>query len=294
MNKPTPFLEPLEAARPMGGGALSHRAQAPATKTPPNPRPVGLASQWLALCAMIRRDFLFTRRHIVLAIIGPIFSAWLYFLVFALALGQAESLAGHAALQYIAPGLILTIGLIVAGRMSGIALIMAKMEGSIVDSLMAPLSALNFIAGRLFAAVLVGLLAGFGVTIVAFFFVGALPLPWLLVLGMVMASFLLALLGFLTGLWAQRWDQFALIFDIAFPPITVLAGVYAPLNSLPAWLAAIGWANPLTYPVALVRYGYLGEDIVPLWLALLVSCCLLVGLTGVIVVLVTRGWRLRS
>jgi lipooligosaccharide transport system permease protein len=91
-----------------------------------------------------------------------------------------------------------------------------------------------------------GLYADFGLTLWL--------LPVILLTGLCFAG-----LGLSVNSVAPNYDFFMYYFTLAITPMVLLSGVFYPTSALPAWLAALSSALPLTHAIELARPLVLGQ-----------------------------------
>src|SRR5688572_27701203 len=98
----------------------------------------------------------------VQTIAAPMVTVFLFYTVFALAFGGAERMVGHVPyMAFLAPGLIMMSMTQNAFANTSSSLMISKVQGSIVDILMAPLSALELLLGYIISGVIRGMMVGF-------------------------------------------------------------------------------------------------------------------------------------
>ena len=226
----------------------------------------------------------------------PLVTTSLYFVVFGWSLGsRIAEVEGVSYARFIAPGLV-ALGVVSNAYLnSASSLFVMKLQGTVVDILVAPLSHAEVLTGFVAAAVLRGLLVG-GVTwLVAGAFTGlsvAHPL-WALAM-LLLAAVAFAALGVMTAIWAATFEQVNFFPTFVVTPLTFLGGVFYSAQMLPPGLRRLTMANPVFYLVDGVRYGFLGlSDAAPAWgLAILVILAA-AALAGAYRMLAS-GYRLRS
>ncbi len=111
-------------------------------------RPMGVrrfgAVNWLGLRTLALRE---TRRFLAVwqqTVLAPLMTAALFLAVFALALGQGRGdVMGVPFLAFLAPGILMMTVIQNAFANTSSSLVIAKVQGNIVDTLMPPLSALG-------------------------------------------------------------------------------------------------------------------------------------------------------
>ena len=103
----------------------------------------------------------------------PVVTTTLYFLVFGYALGgRVREVDGVSYIRFIIPGLVLLTVTQNAFLNTSSSMFIAKVQGTIVDLLVAPLSVVDLLAAFLSAAVVRGFMTGALVWAISGFFVG--------------------------------------------------------------------------------------------------------------------------
>ena len=75
-----------------------------------------------------------------------------------------------------------------------------------------------------------------------------------------LSAFILGSLGFITGLWAEKFDHTATITNFVITPLSFLSGVFYSINNLPEFFRIISHINPFFYMIDGFRYGFLGQS----------------------------------
>lgn len=227
---------------------------------------------------------------------GPVLSALLYLVIFAQALGgHVRVYEGVPYTAFLAPGLVMMSVLQNAFANSSSSLIQSKITGNLVFVLVSPISHLEFFAAYVLASAARGLGVGLGVLIVATGFVDlAVVAPlWALAFAL-LGSALLAVLGLLAGLWAEKFDQIAAFQSFLILPLTMLSGVFYSIHSLPQTWQAISRLNPFFYMIDGFRYGFFGvSDFAP-GASLAVVAVSLALLSALTLHLLKTGYKLRT
>jgi ABC-2 type transport system permease protein len=229
-------------------------------------------------------------------LLSPLITTVLYFVVFGYSLGsRLREVEGVPYARFIVPGLV-TLGVISNSYLNtASSMFVMKLQGTIVDLLVSPLSYGEILTGFVGAAVLRGLSVGVLMWAVAGLFGGlelAHPLFALLMLLGVAVAF--AALGFMTAVWAATFEQINFFPTFIITPLTFLGGVFYSAHMLPPALRRLTLVNPIFYLVDGVRYGMLGisdgRPAAGLALAALLGAA---ALTGAYAMLRT-GYRLRG
>lgn len=226
---------------------------------PPEPRAVGAVNA-VGLATLVRRE---TGRFInvwVQAVAAPVMTMVLFYIVFSLALGGAGANRGGAFLTFLAPGLVMMMMAQNAFANSTSSLIIAKMQGNIVDILIAPLSPFELCTGYIVGAVARGLAVGLaGALVLAFIAPISVTNLGVIVVFSVLGTAMLGAAGLLAGLWAEKFDHMSAITNFVITPLTFLSGTFYSLNRLPELWQHIALANPFFYMIDGFRAGFTGQ-----------------------------------
>ena len=229
-------------------------------------------------------------------LLAPVITALLYLLVFGHVLDEhVHAYPGVRYTAFLIPGLVMMSVLQNAFANSSSSLIQSKITGNLIFVLMTPLSHVEFFLAFVLAAVLRGVLVGAGVYLAGLFFV-PLPLHNALVLlaFALLGSAVLATLGVIAGLWADKFDQLAGFQNFIIMPLTFLSGVFYSIHSLPAFWQGLSHFNPFFYMIDGFRYGFFGISDVSPWRSLAVVLLALVVLSAMTLELLRRGYKIRS
>ena len=182
-----------------------------------------------------------------------------------------------------------------ASANSSSSLMGSKMNGSIVDVLMPPLSYGELAAGYIGGAVTRGLLVAFTTWIALSLFTPMWPEHiWALVFYGVSAASLMAMVGLLTGVWAEKFDQLAVVNQFVILPLSFLSGTFYSIESLPPAWEAVSRANPLFYLIDGFRYGLTGAHESDLAVGIAYSLVLNAILFLLCLRVLKTGWRLKA
>ncbi len=227
---------------------------------------------------------------------GPVLSALLYLIIFAQALGgHVRVFEGVPYTAFLVPGLVMMSILQNAFANSSSSLIQSKITGNLVFVLVTPISHLEFFGAYVIASMARGLVVGAGVLVVTLWFVElrlAAPL-WALAFAL-LGSALLAVLGLLAGIWAEKFDQIAAFQNFLVLPLTMLSGVFYSIHTLPGVWQQVSHLNPFFYMIDGFRYGFFGvSDFAPA-ASLAVVAVSLAALSAATLWLLKTGYKLRT
>ncbi len=229
---------------------------------------------------------------------APAITTLLYLAIFTVALGKAgRTVLGVPFADFIAPGLIVMAMIQNAFANASFSLLVGKIQGNIVDYLMPPLSTGELIAGLVGAAVTRAFLVGFAVWLVMLFWPGVsvdVRRPELVLWFGLMGSLLLAFLGLLTSIWADKFDHAAAVTNFVVTPLALLSGTFYSVRQLAPTFRAISHANPFFYIISGFRAGFLGASDSPLLVGAIALLIVNIVLWAVCYALLRRGWKIKA
>ena len=229
-------------------------------------------------------------------LLSPLISTTLYFLVFGYSLGGSIRLVdGVPYLLFIVPGLVFLGIANNAVLNTSSSLFIHKLNGTVVDLLVAPLGPTEMLAGFIGGGMVRGLSVGFLTWLVAVVFTGlhfAHPI-WLLVfLGL--SAYCFATLGMLAGLWAEKFEQMNVFPTFVMLPLTFLGGVFYSVRALPDPWRTVSLFNPMVYMADGLRYGMIDHADFSPWIGSAGLFVLALVATSVGVAWLRSGYKLRQ
>ena len=228
--------------------------------TIPQPRKLG-AVNWLGLWTLTSKEIRRFLKVYFQTIIAPMVTTLMFLAIFTLSVGPATVTVGTVPFaQFLAPGLIIMAMTQNAFANTSSSLIIAKVQGNIVDVLMPPLSALEQTLGFALGGVARGVVVGVavGISMIPFVPVSIHSFGFVVFHG-VMASLMLSLLGMIAGIWADKFDHMAAVTNFIVTPLSFLSGTFYSVDRLPASLKLFAFANPFFYMIDGFRYGFIGH-----------------------------------
>ena len=204
--------------------------------------------------------FLRAKSRIVSSIAIPL----IWFCAFGLGLGSAFGVRhgdlGYA--EFLAPGIV-AMTVLFASTLSGISIIVDKEFGIIKELLIAPVSRVSLVLGKLMGGMITSLLRAILITILFCVilelhvgipdFLGVLVVISLIAIGF--GGFAIAIATKMESL-----EGFGLIVELFVMPVFFLSGAFFPIERLPGWLSTVVILNPLTYGVEGLRLLMLGTS----------------------------------
>jgi len=193
-------------------------------------------------------------------LLSPLVSSLLFLSVLSLALGNERGeVLGFSFISFLAPGLIAMSIIQQSFSHSVSSLMIAKIQGNITDTLFAPLSAAEVSLAIILAAVTRSIVILI-ISIIVFSLIVEIHIYsiFYIFVGAFLGSFILGALGFITGLWAEKFDHTATITNFIVTPLSFLSGVFYSVDRLPAFFQSISKINPFFFIIDITRFGFLG------------------------------------
>jgi ABC-2 type transport system permease protein len=267
---------------------------ATATTLEPRARELGPVN-WLGIATLAEKE---VRRFLKVwtqTLAGPVCAALLFLGIFVAAVGASlPTVSGLAFVTFMAPGLIMMTVVQNAFANTSSSLMIAKVQGNIVDLLMPPLTPaellLGYLGGGLARGLVLGLVLGLILLPIAHYQVHDLGLLLLHVVG---GSLLMSLLGLIAGIIADKIDHLAAFTNFVVTPLAFLSGTFYSIHRLPEWLQLFCQLNPIFYLIDGFRYGLTGHADGVLWVGALVVWGLVALLWLVCHRMLRTGYKLK-
>ncbi len=256
------------------------------------------AVNWVGLWTLYLRE---TRRFMKVwaqTLAAPAVTTILFMIIFTLALGgEGRHIAGLPYAQFLAPGLIVMAMLQNAFANTSSSILIAKVQGNIVDTLMPPLSALELTIGFVAGGVTRGLAVGLSVGL-AFVLMPGVPMTishiWPILYFSVAACTMLSLVGVFTGVWAEKFDHAAAITNFVIAPLSLLSGTFYSIERLSTSWQVFSHVNPFFYMIDGFRYGFIGTGDSDLLVGFAYTLAINIALTIAVYRVFKTGYRLKA
>ncbi len=228
---------------------------------------------------------------------APAITTLLFLVIFTVALGRSGRQAlGVPFADFLAPGLICMSMLQNSFANSSFSLLVGKIQGTIVDYLMPPISNLELLVALAAASVTRAVFVGAAVWAVMLVWPGvhvSIAHPWAVALFGVLGASMLAFLGLMTSIWAEKFDHAAAVSNFVVAPLALLSGTFYSIDRLSPTFAAISHANPFFYAISGFRYGFIGVSDSPLGQGAVVLLAINIVLGISCYLLLRSGWKLK-
>jgi ABC-2 type transport system permease protein len=250
---------------------------------------------WLGLWTLYWRE---VRRFVKVynqTIVAPVVMALLFLAIFALALGHtAEPGRDAAYLGFLAPGLVMMAISQNAFANTSSSIIIAKVQGNIVDTLMPPLTAHELTFAIAFGGVTRGLAVGVAAGLAMTIFVPPrVHDPFAMLYFAFTASLMLSLLGLAGGIWADKFDHIASVTNFIVVPLSFLSGTFYSVERLPPFFQSLAYLDPFFYMIDGFRYAWTGDADMNVHLGMAVMAAVCAGLWFLCHRMFATGYKLK-
>jgi len=227
-------------------------------------------------------------------ILAPMVTTILFLIIFTYAFDR-PSVAGFPFNDFLVPGLVMMSIVQNAFANTSSSILIAKIQGNIVDVLMPPLGALELSVAWTLGAVTRGLAVGLSATLAMSFFAEIhIFNHWLILYHAMMGAIFMACGGIIAAIWSDKFDHMAAITNFVVTPLTFLSGTFYTVDRLPEGMRFICEYNPFFYAIDGFRYGFLGHESAQVFTGVLVT-----GFTAFFALVITylmirSGYKLKS
>lgn len=252
--------------------------------------------QWVAFQTIVVKEI---RRFVRIwpqTLLPPAITMTLYFVIFGNLIGsRIGDMGGFDYMQFIVPGLVMmsviqnSYGNVVSSFYS------TKFQRSIEEMLVSPMSSSTILLGFVAGGVARGICVGLIVTLLSLFFT-ELQVQHVLVtiLVVVLTAVLFSIGGFINAMFANKFDDVAIIPTFVLTPLTYLGGVFYSIDLLPEFWRTVSLFNPVVYMVNTFRYGLLGVSDVDVMASLAAIILFTVALYSLALWMLNRGIGIRQ
>ncbi|MFA7584927.1 MAG: ABC transporter permease [Novosphingobium sp.] len=234
---------------------------------------------------------------------APAITTLLYLVIFTVAMGrEGRMVLGVNFATFVAPGLIVMGMMQNAFANSSFSFLSGKMQGTIVDYLMPPLTEGELMLGLVGAAVTRAILVGLALSAAMLLWPGVtltMAHPWAVAWFGLMGAAFLALLGLLSSIWAEKFDHNAAVTNFVIAPLSLLSGTFYVIDNLAPAFQMVSRLNPFFYVISGFRFGFLGQSDIGSTNEVVLHSALGLGvlnaaLTVAVYAILRSGWKLKG
>ncbi|MAV86747.1 MAG: multidrug ABC transporter permease [Rhodospirillaceae bacterium] len=226
----------------------------------------------------------------------PVITTLIFLAIFTLAIGSFRGdINGIPFIEFLAPGLIMMAILQNSFANTTSSIMSAKMQGNIIDTLMPPLTPGETISAYIIGGATRGIAVGIAVTFAMFFFTHIeIKNIYLILFHTISASSMMASIGFIGGIWAEKHEQNTIITGFIVTPLSFLSGTFYSINKLPELLQLSALFNPFFYSIDGFRAGFIGISDGPIYQGIIVMCLINILLWVFCHFLYSSGYKLKA
>jgi ABC-2 type transport system permease protein len=248
------------------------------------------------LWTLVKREMIRSLKIINQVIWPPVITTLLYVFIFGLALGsRISSVQGVSYSQFLIPGLIMLQVIDSSYGECSSSLFQGRFMNSIQELLIAPMSALEIVAGYILGSLARALLIAVLITGLGIVLVHIAPHDWLLYFCVIaLVSIWFSALGLIFGLLADKFDHIAILTTFVITPLTFVGVVFTSAEMLPPPLRRIELFNPIFYTIDAFRRSYTGESyLTPAFSIAMIALLAAIAL-AVVLRMTAIGYKLRT
>ena len=229
---------------------------------------------------------------------APAVTTLLFLVIFTVAMGRGGvQVMGVPFADFVAPGPII-MGMVQNSFQNATSTFLpAKLQGTIVDYLMPPISSAELLFALVASSVTRSVFVGLAIWVAMLFWPGVHVMPhhlWAVIFFGIAGSAMLALLGLLTAIWADKFDHAAAVGNFIVAPLSLLSGTFYSMDHVAPLFRTISHINPFFYAISGFRYGFLAESDSPILIGTLVMLGLNIALAALCYVALDRGWKIKA
>jgi len=251
---------------------------------------------WRGLWTLYHREVKRFFKVFTQTLAAPVVTTLLFYTIFTIALQNRVGTVGSVPFPvFLAPGLVMMTILQNSFANTSSSMMTSKIQGNIVDVLMPPITPLEMLCGFLGGGITRGIIVGLSATLAMSFLV---EFPFhnvgAILFFAVTASAMMALLGMIGGIWAEKFDHMAAITNFVVVPLSFLSGTFYSISRLPEIWQVVAKFNPFFYAIDGLRYGFIGQGDAPFWLGAMVMISVNLVLFLVVHRMLVTGYKLKS
>ena len=227
-------------------------------------------------------------------IVAPAFTSLLFLLVINVAIEDRTNYKFNY-IDFLAPGLIIMGMMQNSFANTSSSLLSSKVAGNIVDLLMPPFKVNEIIIVYCIAAIIRAILVGILTFLIMMPFINFDFLNFYnLVIFSILGAMLLALIGLVAGIWAEKFDNMSAITNFVITPLTFLSGTFYSIDKLKEPFYTISLYNPFYYIIDGFRNSFIFTETESMFNGIIYLTALNAIMYLVCYYLLKSGWKLKS
>ncbi|MBP9836702.1 MAG: ABC transporter permease [Candidatus Pacebacteria bacterium] len=253
-------------------------------------------TNWIGLFTMLRREVKRTFRVAIQTLVAPVISASLYIFIFGIVIGsQIAEISGVPYMTFVFPGILMLSVINASFASASSALYFMRFTRGIEEILITPFSYLEMLIGFVGSAILRAVIVAFLILGAGLVF-GAVSLlhPFLFVFYIVCIAAIFAMLGIITALWAENFEQLQVLNTFVITPLTYLGGIFYSIKFLPDLAVTLTLLNPFFYFADAIRSSMIGVSEANTLVGVVLIVGLVITLGTLVIYLFKKGWKIRA
>jgi len=255
-----------------------------------------MSLNYVGIWTIIKREIKRTIKIGNQVIWPPIISIMLYIFVFGFSLGsKIKDIEGIRYLEFLIPGLIMMSIIDESYGEGSSSLFIAKFMNSLQEMLIAPLAPFEVVIGYVIGGILRGIVIGNLVFFISSVFIGISVKHYFYYFSfMILVSLIFSSIGTVIALWAETFDNMAILSTFFITPLVFLGGVFHSIKLLPQSIQSISLYNPIFYMIDGFRYSITGIWTVPPLLSLCIVIIFTAIFFSIALFLFGRGYKIKE
>ena len=199
------------------------------------------------------RDWIVLKRRLVKFILSRMVAPILYLIAFGFGLGKNISVDSGSYIDFLVPGILALNSMNIS--FNSITPLHAERiyHKSLEEYILAPISAVAFVIGKISAAVLRSLISSTLIVLLAFIFGAKLNLSILFVVVLILNSIIFSSIGFVAAMKIKTYEEMSQVNTYILLPMSFLCGTFFKTSTLPDALRIFIELLPLTHTSYLLR-----------------------------------------
>ena len=251
---------------------------------------------WLGLWELYMKEVRRFWKVVVQTVAAPVITSLMFLLVMVFAFGrEGVMISGYHFAEFLVPGLVIMTMIQNAFANTSSSILVAKVQGNIVDVLMPPLSAMELTIAWILGGATRGVVVGIAcIAVMGLFADLHVHNIWLIIFHGIAGSLFMSAVGVLGAIWAEKFDHMAAVTNFIVTPLTFLSGTFYTIDRLPEWAQFIAHYNPFFYNIDGFRHGFLGQEPSQPVLGVIVLTALNIVLFVATYLMIRRGYKLKA
>ncbi len=251
---------------------------------------------WIGFYSLYKKE---TLRFLIVfgqTVFGPVLTGILFLIVISIAWGEERgNVLGLPFIMFLAPGLISMQVIQQAFSHSSSSILMGKVMGNIIDLIGSPLSAAEVTLGIILASVTRSFIICI-VSIICFNLIVEVNILnyYYFLIYLLLSSFLMGSLGFIAGMWAEKFDNMATVTNFFIIPLSFLSGAFYSIDKLPEIIKVVSTYNPFFHMIDGLRFSMIGISDGPINFGLLYLLFFNLVLWLIAYYLYKTGYKIKS